>query len=439
MMASNEGSTNDSDNPLGDKTNDKVPLILHRRIFHGIAGILGFKRNSGMTSENGYVEFGSLGDVTSGRTLGTFAGVFSPVALSMFSALLFLRVGFLVGNAGLLVTLLQFGIAYGILLFTVASICAISTNGAVEGGGAYFMISRTLGPEFGGSIGTLFFLANLVSSALYIVGCTEGLIENFGPSGIMVGDGTDGWLPNSSWWRFFYCSMLNVLNLVVCLIGAGMFAKTSVVILATVCLSLGSTIFSFIVQGPMEVPIPAGNTLVQNSTYSVNGSYTGLLASTLNANLYPDYGKDYTSNGSPVFFSTVFGVLFSGVTGIMAGANMSGDLKDPAKNIPRGTLSAVMFTMVCYITLSILTAASCSRFLLQNNFIFMLPINVWPPFITIGILTATFSASLSNLIGSSRVLEALAKDNVYGNLLGFVTAGVYRNNPVVLRAKREGV
>lgn len=72
------------------------------------------------------------------------------------------------------------------------------------------------------------------------------------------------------------------------------------------------------------MPIPEGNSLVQNSTYLANGSYTGLLTQTLHDNLYPDYGKDYTSNGSPVFFSTVFGVLFSGVTGIMAGANMSG-------------------------------------------------------------------------------------------------------------------
>uniref|UniRef100_A0A1B6DBG3 Solute carrier family 12 member 9 n=1 Tax=Clastoptera arizonana TaxID=38151 RepID=A0A1B6DBG3_9HEMI len=277
MIASNLGSTNDSEAlpSVSTSRNETAPLIFPRKFFCGFAKFFGMK-STDPSSDNGYVEFGSLGDVSSGRTLGTFAGVFSPVALSMFSALLFLRVGFIVGNAGLLVTLLQFGIAYGILLFTVASVCAISTNGAVEGGGAYFMISRTLGPEFGGSIGTLFFLANVVSSALYIVGCAEGLVENFGPSGYLIGEGQT-LLPDGPWWRFLYCSMLNVLNLIVCLIGAGMFAKTSVVILATVCVCLGSSVISFILQGPQEVGIPDANKLVQNSTYHVNASYTGLL------------------------------------------------------------------------------------------------------------------------------------------------------------------
>ena len=113
------------------------------------------------------------------------------------------------------------------------------------------MISRTLGPEFGGSIGTLFFMANIVSSALYISGCAEGLINNFGPSGYLVNE--DTMIPDGRWWRFLYCSILNTANLLVCLIGAAMFAKTSVAILGIVCICLGSVFLSFLVKGPMEV------------------------------------------------------------------------------------------------------------------------------------------------------------------------------------------
>ncbi|KAK3932808.1 Solute carrier family 12 member 9 [Frankliniella fusca] len=437
MLAPDIGSTNadtesSAESLRNARSREKAPLLSKNRFFSGLQSMFGMSGSpsSANVGGEGYIEFGVMNTDPS-RTLGTFAGVFSPVALSMFSALLFLRVGFIVGHAGILMTLLQFIIAYKILVFTVASICAISTNGAVEGGGAYFMISRTLGPEFGGAIGTLFFFANVVSSALYITGCTEGIMTNFGPSGYMVGE-NGGLLPEGTWWRFLYCTVLNILNLGVCLIGAGMFAKTSAIILATVCVCILSTLVSFFVMNPMEVALPDQNHLVQNASFHVNGTYTGLNILTLKKNTWPQFGRDYTTpNGDWTQFASVFGVLFSGVTGIMAGANMSGELKEPAKSIPRGTLSAVGFTFVVYLALAVLTAASCDRFLLQNNNLFMMPINVWPPFVVIGILTATFSASLSNLIGSSRVLEALAKDNVFGILLKFVSRGVWGGNPIV--------
>lgn len=147
-------------------------------------------------------------------------------------------------------------------------------------------------------------------------------------------------------------------------------------------------------------------------------------------NLFSSYGQDYTASGSEVNFSIVFGVLFSGVTGIMAGANMSGELKNPSHSIPVGTLSAVAFTFLTYMLLSLCIGASSTSFLLRNNFLFLMPINLCPAFVAVGILTATFSTALSNLIGSSRVLEALAKDRVYGKTLNFVMHGTWKGNPI---------
>ncbi|CAH1643998.1 unnamed protein product [Spodoptera littoralis] len=364
-------------------------------------------------ASEGYVEFGEFRTERPGiKKVGTFAGVFCPVVLSMFSALVFIRMGYLVGNAGLLVTLGQFGLAYLIVIFTVTSICAISTNGAVEGGGVYFMISRTLGPEFGGAVGTLFFFANVVSSALCISACTEALVENFGQNGYLVGANTG--IPDGWWYRFMYRSGLNAIGLGVSLAGASLFARTSLAIWMSMVICLGSAFISFFVTPMATILKPDTNHLVNITGFI----YTGLNSTTLYDNLYPAYGRDYTTtDGQMVDFASVFGVLFTGVTGVMAGANMSGELKNPSRSIPFGTLAALLFTFISYIALSLLTAATCTRDLLINNYVYLLPINIWPPFIAVGMLMATFSAGLSNLIGASRVLEALAKDNIYGFLL----------------------
>ena len=147
-------------------------------------------------------------------TLSTLNGVIVPVCLSMFSSLLFLRVGYIVGNAGLIYSILQLVMAYSILICTVCSISAIATNGAVKGGGVYFMISRTLGPQLGGSVGILFYCANVVAGALYASGFAETLIANFGPSPNGERRMIENALPAGAWYSFAYASGVLVFCLV---------------------------------------------------------------------------------------------------------------------------------------------------------------------------------------------------------------------------------
>lgn len=113
------------------------------------------------------------------------------------------------------------------------------------------MISRTLGPEFGGAIGTLFFFANIVGSALAITGCVEGIVDTIGPHSYYGGD--VGLISNDPWWRFLYCSIINTLMLIVCLVGASLFAKSNVLTLGIVVVCLISTFVSFLLQSSKQV------------------------------------------------------------------------------------------------------------------------------------------------------------------------------------------
>lgn len=312
-------------------------------------------------------------------------------------------------------------ISYIILIFTILSVSAISTNGAIEGGGIYFMSSRVLGPEFGGAIGLLFFVANIVSSALYLTGCVEGLMNNFGPNGTM-----GNFLPGGEDLPLVYASIINIFNLVVCIFGAKMFAKTTLVIFSVVASVALSVIMSLLFMPAKLIPI-----VKENHIYNVTNmtEFTGLNWTTFQTNLYPNYTLDYTTN-TTTDFSNIFGVFFTGVTGVLAGANISGDLKDPAKSIPLGTLSGIACTFITYATLFFLSAASCSRQLLQNNYLYMQYTNVWPPLVEIGISSATISASLTNLIGASRLLQAVATDRLFGWLLDPILKATVHGNPI---------
>ncbi|XP_030630823.1 solute carrier family 12 member 9-like [Chanos chanos] len=372
-------------------------------------------------------ESSSTGNPTAAnpRSLNTFFGVIVPTVLSMFSIVLFLRIGFVIGHAGLFHALIMLGVAYVIVSMTILSICAISTNGAVQGGGAYFMISRSLGPEFGGSIGLMFYLANVCACGVYVLGLVEAILETFGQG---IGSSLSV-LPDGYWFGVLYSSVILLLCLFICLIGSHLYSRASFLILLIVTITLLSIIVSPLFLGPRLFSIThPGDT--PNSTHVYNTSYTGFNMTTLKHNLSPGYSLDYSTN-SIMTFATVFAVMFNGCTGIMAGANMSGELKNPSVSIPKGTIIAVAYTFVIYLLFFLIVSSTCDRVLLIQDYGFFHRINIWPPFVTLGVYCSALSAAMSSLIGASRILHALALDQLFGWVLAPASITSPAGNPWV--------
>ncbi|XP_029472493.1 solute carrier family 12 member 9-like [Rhinatrema bivittatum] len=361
---------------------------------------------------------GSLEELEPGpgapRRTSAFLGGVVPTVLSTGSVVLFLRLGFVVGQSGLYETLGMLAVAYTIIAMAVLSLCAISANDALDSGGVYYMISRALGPAFGGSVGITFFLASVGGSALCVLGFVEAAVDIFGiPPGHSVGGTALQVLPRGYWHELLYGTLLLLVCLLMFLFGANIYAKAALFFFLLIVTALGTVFISFFAMKETVVPLEIIN---GNVSQLQNGTFTGFRLSTLENNLKPEYEADYTT-GSRTSFSVVFAVLFSGCAGAMAGANLSGDLKDPSRSIPRGMISAVIFSCILYNLLSLLIGCSCDRTLLQNDYGFLRDISIWHPFVTTGMCSSTLSAAMNSLIGASRILYALAKDDLFGRLL----------------------
>ncbi len=320
-------------------------------------------------------------DDSAGR-FGTFGGVFTPCVLTILGVILFLRLGLVVGQSGLLYVFLIIGVSKLLTGLTSLSLSAIATNTRVQGGGAYFLISRSLGVEFGGAIGLVFFLAQAISVAMYVIGFSEAFGSAV-PSGLSVA---------------MVGTITNVVVFASVMIGAGWTIKLQFFILATLALSLLS--FGIGAAGEFDATI-------------------------MQANLTPHF-----TGGENLF--SMFALFFPAVTGIMAGANMSGDLRDPAKSIPAGTLWAVGVTAVIYLVTAGLLAGCRTHFELSDNTLIVADIARWPLLITAGVFAATLSSALGSMMGAPRILQAFAKDNVFAALRPFSrTSG---SNPEPRRA-----
>ncbi len=301
--------------------------------------------------------------------LGTFGGVFTPSILTILGVIMYLRFGWVVGNLGLIGTLVVVTLATSITFLTALSIAAIATDQRVRIGGAYYMISRSLGIETGGAVGVPLFLAQGLSVALYTLGFAESLARVF---------------PALNERMVALVTTIAVAGLA--LISARAVIRSQYIVLGAIGISLISLAFG----SPVEV-----------TTIELTGASP--------------------ENSEP--FWVVFAVFFPAVTGIMAGVNMSGDLKDPARSIPKGTFWAVGVGYVIYMALPVILAMRADALTLIEDPLIMRRIAFWGDGILLGIWGATLSSAMGSILGAPRVLQALARDGVLPASLRFLGRG----------------
>ncbi|XP_029384596.1 solute carrier family 12 member 7 isoform X2 [Echeneis naucrates] len=421
--------------------------------------------------------------------MGTFMGVYLPCLQNILGVILFLRLTWIVGTAGILESLAIVGLCCSCTMLTAISMSAIATNGVVPAGGSYYMISRSLGPEFGGAVGLCFYLGTTFAGSMYILGTIEILLTYIVPkAAIFVAekkeDEVDALLNNM---RVYGTCCLALMAIVV-FVGVKYVNKLALVFLACVILSI-LAIYAGVIKTIFEPPdfplCMLGNRTLQNhnfdkclktevidnltvttdlwslfcdgpelnatcNEYFVSNNVTlvqgipGLTSGAISANMWSEYGPlgmlvedkkllslggsdpaqdiylPYVVNDITTFFTLLVGIYFPSVTGIMAGSNRSGDLRDAQKSIPIGTILAIVTTSVIYVTCVVLFGACIEGVLLRDKFGDSVKGNLvigtlsWPSpwVIVIGSFFSCCGAGLQSLTGAPRLLQAIARDGI---------------------------
>ncbi|XP_055476782.1 solute carrier family 12 member 1 isoform X1 [Psammomys obesus] len=365
---------------------------------------------------------------------GWVKGVLVRCMLNIWGVMLFIRLSWIVGEAGIGLGVVIILLSTMVTSITGLSTSAIATNGFVRGGGAYYLISRSLGPEFGGSIGLIFAFANAVAVAMYVVGFAETVVDLLKESDSMMVD------PASD--IRIIGSITVVILLGISVAGMEWEAKAQVILLVILLVAIANFFIGTV--------IPSNNEKRARGFFNYQASIFA-----------ENFGPSFTKGEG--FFS-VFAIFFPAATGILAGANISGDLEDPQDAIPRGTMLAIFITTVAYIGVAICVAACVVRdatgnmndtiisgmncngsaacglgydfsrcqhepcqYGLMNNFQVMSMVSGFAPLITAGIFSATLSSALASLVSAPKVFQALCKDNIFKGLK-FFAKGYGKNN-----------
>lgn len=297
--------------------------------------------------------------------LSTFAGVFTPTVLTILGVIMYLRLGQVVGNAGLVGAILIILLAHVITISTTLSVSSIVTNTRVGAGGAFAIISQSLGLEVGGAVGVPLFLAQGISIALYVTGFAIAWVSIF---------------PSHPFALVGLIVFAVVVGIV--MVSTQFASQTQYLILAVVVLSLISIFLAsfpiFGQSGFTETPVLWG---------------------------------EFNDPGLGDFWST-FAVYFPAVTGIMVGISLSGALENPRRAIPQGTLWAIALTLVIYLLLTYWLARIATPEELLANETIMADKAFFSWAVLAGVLGATFSSALGSLVAAPRVMQALAQYDI---------------------------
>jgi len=303
------------------------------------------------------------------RKFGTFLGVYTPSVLTILGLIMYLRFGWVVGNVGLPLTLFIVLLATSITAITALSASAVATNMRVGVGGEYFMISRSLGLELGGAIGIPLFLCRTLSITFYSFGLAESILA-FWPA-------SRGPIPMAT-------TQLLTAGLIIVIVGiSGRSAEVALKLQVPIMIAVGLSIIAL--------------------AFGVAGG--GVQS--------PEMTPTYRT--APAGFWYVFAVFFPAVTGFTAGIGMSGDLKDPRRSIPRGTLAAVMTGALVYLTIPVLLAVTTrvSPEDLAEPGIIWVKIAVLGAWLVFpGVWGAILSSAFGSALGGPRVLQSLSRDGL---------------------------
>lgn len=412
----NEESAQNDRGVNGEHTESKLELFG----FDSLVNILGLKSMTGEpipvpTSPRGREDSSAPHHPTmqpnSAVKSGTMMGVFIPCLQNILGIIYYIRFSWIVGMAGIGGSLAVVALCGLCTFLTSISLSAIATNGAMKGGGPYYLIGRALGPEVGVSIGLCFFLGNAVAGSMYVLGAVETFLNAVPKAGLfretvtqVNGTAIAEPITTPSLHDLqIYGIIVTIILVFIVFGGVKMINKVAPAFLIPVLFSL-LCIFIGIFAAREDHPAVGITGL---SLKSFKDNWGSDYQTTNNAGIPDPNGEIYWH------FNALVGLFFPAVTGIMAGSNRSSSLKDTQRSIPIGTLAATLTTTAMYFISVFLFGSVATREKLFTDRLLTATI-AWPSsaIIYIGIILSTLGAALQSLTGAPRLLAAIANDDI---------------------------